>query len=78
MEETEDLGVDRSGTGDRNPEVAAENVADLGKDLLVGEVVLLLQQEAGLFAFLFQLPDPLADLDSPAEDCSLEATFGFG
>src|SRR5690606_19864631 len=40
VEETQDLGVDRGGTGERHLQVAAEDRTDLAQDQLVGERVL--------------------------------------
>ena len=75
VEEAEDLGVDRGGAGDGEPDVAAEQAADFRQHFLVGEGVLALEQEAGLAAAAFDLAHLRADVDRPVEDRLFEATL---
>ena len=75
VEEAEDLGVDRRCPRDRQPDLAAEKVADLREHLLVGELVLLAQQEPRLAAGALGLAHLLADSDGPVEDQLLEAAL---
>ena len=48
VEEAQDLRVDRGGAGDGELDPPAEQVADLRQHLLVGDLVLAAQEEAGL------------------------------
>ena len=77
VEEAQDVRVDRRRAGDREAQVAAEQAADFREDFLVGELVLALQQEAGLAAAAFDLAHLLADLDRPVEDRLFEPALFF-
>ena len=77
VEEAQDLGVDRGGAGDREAQIAAEEVADFREHLLVGEGVLAGQQEAGLAAVAFGLAHLRADPDRPVEDRLFQAALFF-
>src|SRR5262249_33991031 len=67
VEEAQDLGVDRGGARDAVLDVAAEEPPDLGEDLLVGDLVLLPQQEPDPLAGALAVAHLAADADRPVE-----------
>ncbi len=73
VEELEDLGVDRRGTAQRELHAAAEEIADLMQDELVGERVLALEDEPRVAAAILAPGDLATDADRPVEDLRLRA-----